>query len=179
MNTFPKCALQGIERLDLEPIKYSLVAREEGPRWTEKMADNVEVWYKRFLYLNLVFPDKSIVPSNSIDTFWHYHILDTRKYHADCMRIFGYYLHHFPYFGARGPEDRRDLERAFADTNALYLQLFGEAPNRLGALANETADTDAPVCSDCSDCSRGDESSNMPILVEQQLRPTLRNLQSP
>ena len=30
------------------------------------------------------------------DEVWHYHILDTRKYAADCQDVFGRFLNHIP-----------------------------------------------------------------------------------
>jgi len=72
-----------------------------------------------------MFPAQSLVPSKDIDAFWHQHILDTKKYAEDCDMIFGYFLHHFPYFGIRGEDDARSLKEAFADTKKLFLDYFG------------------------------------------------------
>jgi hypothetical protein len=41
-------------------------------------------------------------------------------YHKDCDNIFGYYLHHFPYFGVRSKEDAKNLQSAFEETQVLY-----------------------------------------------------------
>jgi hypothetical protein len=73
-------------------------------------------------------PDSAVVPSSFVDDFWHFHILDTQKYQEDCERFFGYFLHHFPYFGMRGKEDEENLKRAWAETCALYKNRFGELP---------------------------------------------------
>ena len=54
------------------------------------------------------------------------HILDTRKYAEDCDKLFGYFLHHFPYFGMRGDDDRNDLQEAFTRSQSLMMQTFGE-----------------------------------------------------
>ncbi|HSW20197.1 MAG TPA: hypothetical protein VLJ86_23450, partial [Ramlibacter sp.] len=61
-----------------------------------------------------------------IDRFWHMHILDTRKYAADCEASFGHFVHHFPYLGLRGEEDAQALQAAFLQMQALYVQEFGE-----------------------------------------------------
>ena len=121
--------------LDLEPIKFSLTKREEGAGWSLDKTEALEVWYRRFLYLVSLYPEKVIVPSKDIDIFWHTHILDTQKYMADCKNLFGRYYHHFPYFGMRGEKDRSNLEDAFRKTEELYLQHFGESP-----LSSEIAD---------------------------------------
>lgn len=52
--------------------------------------------YQRFLVLRVLYPDKRIRPTTGTDALWHAHILDTRRYHADCQAIFGEYLHHDP-----------------------------------------------------------------------------------
>ncbi len=57
---------------------------------------------------------------------WHFHILDTIAYHEDCGKVFGGYMHHYPYFGMRGNEDARDLEDSFNKSRMLYLNEFGE-----------------------------------------------------
>ncbi len=101
--------MQGIDAISLEPIKFKLMDKEEGEGWSLYKVDMLEKWYKRFLYLCAKYPEKSIVPTKEIDKFWHYHILDTGKYEADCQQAFGYFLHHFPYFGMRGEDDAKQL----------------------------------------------------------------------
>ena len=120
-----------IHKLDLDPIKIKLMDHEEGEGWSRDQADVVELWYKRYLMLNLKFPKSSIVPNKLIDTFWHYHILDTMKYADDCQNVFGYFFHHFPYFGMRSSEDANNLKRAFASTEYLFLHEFGESLSEL------------------------------------------------
>ena len=97
----------------LEPIKFTLVSREEGPGWTVEKTKLIEMWYRRFLTLVKIYPNQTIVPTKDIDTFWHYHILDTRKYMDDCDKVFGSYFHHFPYFGSRGEEDKANFDNHF------------------------------------------------------------------
>lgn len=70
-------------------------------------------------------PGESIIPHKEVDEVWHMHILDTRKYAADCENIFGHFLHHFPYFGMRGAHDRDDLEKAFARSQKMMLEELG------------------------------------------------------
>ena len=128
--------------LDLESIKFSLTQREDGPSWSLVKTEVLEIWYRRFLYLSSIYSDKVIVPSKEIDIFWHTHILDTQKYMSDCENLFGKYIHHFPYFGMRGEKDRRNLEKAFSETEKLFLLHFGESPLSsdiadCGALCNE------------------------------------------
>jgi hypothetical protein len=114
-------------KMNLDPIKVKLMDPEEGQGWTRETVDRVEIAYRRFLYLSTTHPEESICPSKEIDLFWHQHILDTRKYAEDCQVFFGYFLHHFPYFGMRGPEDAEALKAGFSRTAELYESFFGEA----------------------------------------------------
>ena len=94
--------------------------------WDLEYAKIVEIEYKKFLTLCLEYPKNAIVPSLEVDKFWHYHILDTMKYAEDCENIFGYFLHHFPYFGMRGEEYLNNLNKAWRETCEIYINRFGE-----------------------------------------------------
>lgn len=115
-----------IANIDLEMVKIKLQDAEEGPGLTEEQCNEAEEEYKRFLQLNKKFPELPIVPHRAMDLMWHQHILDTRAYHKDCETIFGTYFHHFPYFGIRSEEDKKDLVDAFEETQLLYEKEFGE-----------------------------------------------------
>jgi hypothetical protein len=116
-----------VMQLDLEPIKTKLMHVESGEGWSLEKADAVEKEYRRFLCLMKMYPDEDTAPLIDVDTFWHYHILDTMKYAADCEQAFGYFLHHYPYVGMRGEDDeqfRIDSGNRMAE---LYEATFGEA----------------------------------------------------
>ena len=115
-----------IRALDLDPIKLKLMDREEGQGWSREYVDKMETAYKRFLTLLVKYPEETIAPSKDVDKFWHGHILDTMKYADDCDRVFGYFLHHFPYFGMRGEEDAANLAQAGEAMSRLYEKEFGE-----------------------------------------------------
>ena len=119
--------VSAIQSLALDPIKVKLMDADEGHGWSREYADRMEVAYKRFLTLLVTHPETTIAPSKEIDKFWHAHILDTMKYAEDCLQVFGYFLHHFPYFGLRGADDAAQLAMAGQDMERLYLQEFGEA----------------------------------------------------
>jgi hypothetical protein len=116
-----------IEALDLDPIKLKLMDPEEGQGWSREYVERMALAYKRFLALLVRFPDQTLAPSKDVDKFWHGHILDTAKYAEDCERVFGYFLHHFPYFGMRGEQDAADLRAASQRTHEIYLREFGES----------------------------------------------------
>ena len=118
--------LHAIAALDLEPIKVKLMHEESGEGWTLERANAVEFEYRRFLYLMQQFPNEQTAPLVDVDTFWHYHILDTMKYAADCDAVFGYFLHHFPYIGLRGEDDEAAHIRVGLRMKQLYEDTFGE-----------------------------------------------------
>lgn len=120
-------AFDGISDLDFSLIKRKLGEPEEGTGWAPEVCDAVEQEYRRFLALKRAYPNREIVPNRAVDRFWHQHILDTQRYGEDCNQVFGYFLHHYPYFGIFGPEDAKNLKDAFSETAALYEQHFGES----------------------------------------------------
>lgn len=117
-----------IRALDLDPIKLKLMDSEEGQGWSRDYADRMEVAYRGFLTLLVTHPGVTLAPCKDVDKFWHGHILDTLKYAEDCDRVFGHFLHHFPYFGMRGDEDAANLARAGETTRRLYREQFGTSP---------------------------------------------------
>ncbi|HZW20552.1 hypothetical protein [Noviherbaspirillum sp.] len=123
----PEQIVEAVFALDLDPIKFKLMDADEGYGWTRAEADRHELEYKRFLALVAKYPEEAIVPDKNVDKFWHGHILDTMKYAEDCRNVFGYFLHHFPYFGMRDEEDAANLAKASGRTQELYRQEFGAA----------------------------------------------------
>ena len=115
-----------IQALDLTPIKFKATRDEDGYGWSAEHADRMEIAYKRYLILHAKYPHLPLAPERDIDRLWHMHILDTRKYAADCDAVFGRFVHHFPYLGLRGEDDARALQSAFEQMQALYAETFGE-----------------------------------------------------
>lgn len=125
LNEFEMIFTSDIDALDLTMIKLKLQDKEEGQGWSRKQCDEAEKEYKCFLALKRKYPEKDIVPNGDIDKFWHQHILDTAKYAVDCQELFGYFLHHYPYFGMNGKQDAQNLSDAFEETKTLYKRHFG------------------------------------------------------
>jgi hypothetical protein len=117
---------QTILDLNLDPIKVKLMHVESGEGWSLHRVNAVEREYRRFLFLMKTFPNEHTAPLVDVDIFWHYHILDTLKYAVDCDAIFGYFLHHFPYIGLRGEEDKEALALMGERMGTLYEATFGE-----------------------------------------------------
>jgi hypothetical protein len=114
-----------IEAMDLDPIKFKLMDADEGQGWSREQVDRIGVAYRQFLTLLVKHPESTIAPSKDVDKFWHGHILDTMKYAQDCQQVFGYFLHHFPYFGMRGADDAAQLADAGEETQRLMALEFG------------------------------------------------------
>jgi hypothetical protein len=130
---------KAVTELDLEPIKTKLMHVASGEAWSLEKANAVEKEYRRFLCLMKLFPEEEMAPLVDVDTFWHYHILDTMKYAADCERVFGYFQHHYPHIGL-GDSDEEDQAR-FESGNRLrelYEAIFGEAYPGWSGEAGET-----------------------------------------
>ena len=123
---------KAIDELDLDAIKVKLMHQESGEGWSLEKANAVEFEYRRFLILMKQFPEEETAPLMDVDTFWHYHILDTMKYAQDCQQVFGYFLHHFPYLGLRGEDDEAAHQRVGERMKQLYEQTFGEDYLRAG-----------------------------------------------
>jgi hypothetical protein len=129
-------AMQAITDLDLEPIKAKLM-HPSGEGWSLSKVTAVETEYRRFLYLLKVFPTESTAPGVSVDVFWHYHILDTMKYAADCAAAFGYFVHHYPYVGLDEDDAADQAAREHADKRmrSLYEQVFADTDQGAADLA--------------------------------------------
>ena len=117
---------KAITELDLDAIKVKLMHKESGEGWSLEKANAVEFEYRRFLILMKQYPTEQTAPLFDVDIFWHYHILDTMKYAADCEAIYGYFLHHFPYVGLRGEADEEAHQHHGDRMKELYELTFGE-----------------------------------------------------
>ncbi|WEM96405.1 hypothetical protein P0M04_01250 [Telluria mixta] len=130
---------KAVMQLDLEPIKTKLMHVESGEGWSLEKANAVEKEYRRFLCLMKLYPEEDTAPLVDVDTFWHYHILDTMKYAKDCEQAFGYFLHHYPYVGMRGDDDEQFRLDSGERMRELYVATFGEAYPGTASAAQQDA----------------------------------------
>lgn len=105
-----------IAALDLDPMAYKLHL-DEG--WELDRIDRAIADYRRFLQA-IRDSDGKMVPTRIMDAVWHHHILDTEKYMADCQRLFGGYVHHYPYSGMFGEADAALQKARFERSLAAY-----------------------------------------------------------
>lgn len=113
-------ALHRISKINLANVRLKLRYTGSGKDWDDATLDQTELEYRQFLALNFAYPDLTIVPDEAVDQFWHQHILDSRAYANDTTSVFGYFLHHFPYLGIRGPADAEKLAECYSETRNLY-----------------------------------------------------------
>ena len=140
MNTTP--VMNAFAALDLEPVKTKLMHVASGEGWSRAKVDALDVEYRRFLYLSHAFPSEEIAPTVDVDTFWHYHILDTAKYAADCASTFGYFVHHNPNVKLDSAPEAGDEERGGRRMREMYEHTFGVAYGVAEAAATEGDDID-------------------------------------
>ena len=140
-------ALNRLSSVDFGGVRMKLGDPNEGQGWDETMLNWVEQEYRRFLALTYAYPDLTIVPDTTVDKFWHQHILDTRAYANDTEAVFGHFLHHFPYLGTRGPDDKERLVQCYSETQALYEMHFK---------TEKESNSEASSCASgrCSSCAR-------------------------
>lgn len=113
-----------VDQWDLGKTKRRLVVTES---WSERLANEVDPIYRRFQVLHILNVDEILVPPPTIDTFWHYHILDTSSYRADCEQAFGGFIDHLPYDPGEQSEELTRLDQANqAKTLSLYASTFGQ-----------------------------------------------------
>ena len=122
-------AFNRLECIDLTMVRKKLADPEEGKGWSAAELDLAEREYRRFLALHLIYPGMAVVPCGFVDEVWHAHILDTQAYGPDCEAAFGFFLHHFPYFGLRGEEDAENLLDSYEQTLHAYIGAFGDLPD--------------------------------------------------
>lgn len=126
MTSVMERASDRVDSLDLEPIVYKLMHPEPGQMvMSLAEADQQVSVYRSWLKLCAWYPAEPIVPSKPVDEVWHLHLLDTGKWAEDSEQAFGFVMHHFPYFGLRGPDDEAALHAAYDRTRDLFRQHFG------------------------------------------------------
>lgn len=163
-NLLFQSASEAVMELNLDRIKLKLMHVESGEGWSQEKTDSIEREYRRFLCLMKIYPDEDTAPLMDVDTFWHYHILDTMKYAADCEKVFGYFLHHYPYVGLRGDNDIQFRVDSGERMRVLYENTFGEAyikPQIIDAATPATAFCAGPHA-ETAFCA-GPHISNQPV----------------
>lgn len=133
MNDMSRIAVATLEaQAEVGGIEFSMQKRKmvEVFGWHAEAVDLMESQYRKFLALTKALKkcgsEIEIVPTRIIDEFWHWHVLDTMKYHSDCQVLFGGYLHHFPYFGFVDDKDVAAWKQASIQAAEVWKIAFNE-----------------------------------------------------
>jgi uncharacterized membrane protein YgcG len=121
--------------LDLKSVRTRF-ATKKGWWWQLGHSPlKIEGEYRQFLFLFAGNPETRLVPwSVDLDEFWRQHMLDTRRYAADCNAIAGRLLERNPHL----VKGSREYKTAFEATRQLYLKWFGESARKLRRAAGAT-----------------------------------------
>jgi hypothetical protein len=117
-----------IELIDLEKVKKKLMSavRHGGQEWDEDLTEEAVDFYRKFLTLCTFYKGLKFVPTGDIDTVWHQHILDTKKYQNDCKEYLGFFLHHNPNYSPETAGDK--YKESSIKTVELFVEHFGHRP---------------------------------------------------
>ncbi len=122
-NEQVKEAIRLVNQLDFTAQNATLISYYG---WAKETVLVTEDLYRKWLVLHKIYDQEiALAPNKQLDDYWHFHILDSRKYMEDCQKVFGSYLHHYPYFGIGDEDAAKDLESAFQLTRDLFIKHFG------------------------------------------------------
>jgi hypothetical protein len=130
MDSSEKSKIAMIMALDFSEIKAKVCEslKDGGFDWSYQVAENTEMWYKRFLILHLIYGGEVGPCSKEVDDFWHMHILDTFRYSEDCQKIFGHFMHHVPCSPMSTREVLEKMVRAAKKAEKLFVKHWGRSP---------------------------------------------------
>ena len=117
-----------IDRIDNEDFSGVMeTVRKDHARWGVFVSDDFLragiLALKQYYAVALLDPMNEHAVSDSIDPFWHAHILDTPAYIPFCDRVFGQYVHHKPLDHSNAAE-LRHVARLYAYTTGIYRKMF-------------------------------------------------------
>lgn len=122
-----------VRRVDLSGVTLALTTLPKGPRFPLAGVAAALELYRKFLTIKGLHWDQKVVPSSSIDTVWHAHILITDVYAQDCNALFGHFLHHDPFFGGGNPSEKAAYRAAKKWTSKAITQYFNLSPQEYWA----------------------------------------------
>lgn len=82
--------------------------------------------YAKFIYL-MQFTKASLTPSDEVDLVWHFHMANSKSYHAMGKEIFGKFIHHNPTQG--GEQENQKFNEWYNYTLFLYEKVLGSKPS--------------------------------------------------
>jgi hypothetical protein len=90
------------------------------------LAKKLELEFRRYIALKLIYPKLSFTPSRFVDMYWHLFMLYTKEYNEFCIKLYGRMLNHVPFDiemeqNETGNEGTEPYER----TRNTYVEIFG------------------------------------------------------
>lgn len=110
-----------IARWDFSRTKQLLMDRGG---MSQAEVDALEIEYKRYQIIRVLYPDQVFPISKPVDAFWHAHLLFSRDYQTMAAEA-GHPLHHEPVITH---EDGIRLAPLYFDTIDRYAENFGTPP---------------------------------------------------
>lgn len=92
--------------------------------YSEEEVDALLVEYRRYMAINVSFPESRHPLSKEVDDVWHAHILVSENYSRFCDAVFGQYFHHYPVFDDEG--QKMLVNAYFGQTIPHLTALFGK-----------------------------------------------------
>jgi hypothetical protein len=105
-----------LPQFNLDYVRDQLL--QEHSKMSDYDVDDALRKYRNFLALCKEYPDLQLMPCHKIDMVWHKHMLNTKRYQADCSEYFGKYLNHKPGMPSQEVADQ---------SRELYMKHFGIA----------------------------------------------------
>jgi hypothetical protein len=108
-----------------------------------KVAQRLELEFRRFVAVALIRPSRRNAPSGPVDMYWHFFVLHTPEYIGFCTAIFGAYgpqprlgKHYFQDVADKraamvdhipaNNDTRPMMLEVYRDTRKIYTEIFGE-----------------------------------------------------
>ena len=109
-----------LENIDLQPIILKIY---EAEPYSLARIEKIAQEYLRFIFLAQKVRFKP-VPSQEVDMFWHYHILNTRLYRDFCDTHFGKFIDHMPLL--KQVAKTMGTDNTFLKTQAAFKKHYGQ-----------------------------------------------------
>lgn len=90
--------IRRIDQEDFAPVvkKMRKDAAAAGISLSDEYLDRGILALKQYYAIALLDPNNSHAVSDTVDPFWHTHLLFSQRYHAFCEDVVGVYMHHVP-----------------------------------------------------------------------------------
>jgi len=105
MKTLEKTVIKNVnatqERIFNQILRWDMTREKEYLKNKQGYIDSdylnqMELEYKKFVFLMTLYTDKVLPISENIDDMWHIHVLNTKRYAKFCVEATERLIHHNP-----------------------------------------------------------------------------------